>query len=672
MLEENVEKICVIINQYYREYGEPIKDWAIRTGFETITTLAANLEFEFINVKEILKHLQDAIRNLVVEIYKDKTQRPGTVYDKVINQLGWKIPPKKKKKTIFYQFLKNNAPNIEYSWAKIENDFRRILENNITNKKSNLISNVQKLNLETKILNSLKKYFSEELYKFIHDNTSYYKEKEYKIYASDIVNIIKISEELNIYIAIKEMIANERIPDWLICFWHNEGIALKNGYDSECFKQVNLQYNCITEIHEKKCIKTIKNFYEAPPNYKHWINLAEKMDVVPNNIAKIDANYLDWDIIYDNILYFVDISKPPLDLKIKTFQNSAKEYLKPLLSILRQEKNDERPTLEIKKDFCGYYCAILYKPSSQKFDNHADYLRYNQQNTIITPFLSSLFEYILFPSIGRYNRFVSAWNAAKTSFGNIEVKSEIDEKYNDFSLSNICVRKEYKTKFNAYLSDESETKKPVFIYDISKFLLNEFENKRDFSENYKAEICRVYNFGNRKKNAIHGKYNELFTKTNISTIDKLRILFMFLDEFPTTINNTFRYEFLSEKDYKELIGTGNNDVQVFIDRVYEKCGKDSQGRIVRKMIDDDYKPNGRYFSQTIKYLKLPASFLEKEKAYDIFGPFGCSEILDNCEHLLNYALAMQYNPLISKDKKEERIFELICCYPEIYNRFVNS
>ena len=687
MLEDNISGICNIIKKYYEDYGEQIENWAILTGYPSIEKLAAYLESKCSNVTKNLKDLQFSIKTLVLGIYIDKTQRPGSIYDRVIEQLGWEIPSNKKN-TVFYQFLKNCAPTVEVVWPEIEKYFRDNLEKNINNTKIDLICNIQKLDWDLdwdkgKVLEKLYSVLPDYLTKLIDKNKSGHKKIGEKIYASDIAHIIKKYKELNVYESIQKMIDNEKISDthWIISFWNKiNGINLKEGYDSEDFKQLQLSYNLINNEFETHCITTINHYFNTKIDYKCFVNIIEGSIIPKNNTVKIQANYLDWDLIYDNMKFFVDDSMSASDFMTETFQNYTKIYLEPFISLFKTHP------LEIKKDYRGYYCALLYEHFIDKLttldkqksdDDNIDNIRYKRQLKIITPFLSSLFEYILFPSSERRNRLDKEWKQANLPFNDEKAKEKVEDTifndHNNFSLSSISIKEEYKAKFESYFYDDSETNKPKLIYDISKCLIDEFENKKDFAENYKPEICRIYNFGNRMKNTIlNREANEIFSKKNISNIDKLRMLFMSLDDFPTTINNIFKYEYLSEKDYEYFSKTGNYDVLDFIDRVYEKCGKDNQGKILRQIKLDDYKPNGQYFSQTIKYLKLPRSFFTEEKSYDILGASGCSRILENCDNLINYTLAMQYNPLFSKDKKEERIYELICCYPEVYKDFISS
>lgn len=703
MLEDNISGICNIIKKYYEDYGEQIENWAILTGYPSIEKLAAYLESKCSNVTKNLKDLQFSIKTLVLGIYIDKTQRPGNVYDRVIEQLGWKIPSNKKN-TVFYQFLKNHAPKHEVVWSEIEKYFRDNLEKNINDTKNNLICNIQKLYWEhgdnkkkfkSEIFQNLSSELPDKLVELIAEK----KLRNFgeKIYASDIANIIKIYKELNVYESIKRMIDNENLPDthWILSFWNNtNGINLKEGYESDNFKQLKLRYNSINNEFETCCISKINHYFNTKIDYKRFVNIIEGRIIPKNNTEEIQANFLPWDLIYDNMKFFIEDSMSDINFMTETFKNFTKNYLEPFISLFIQrksnpinsKKDEDPPAIEIKKDYRGYYCTLLYEYFIDKLttldkqksdDDNIDNIRYKRQLTIITPFLSSLFEYILFPSSERRNRLDKEWKQANLPFNDEKAKEKVEDTifndHNNFSLSSISIKEEYKAKFESYFYDDSETNKPKLIYDISKCLIDEFENKKDFAENYKPEICRIYNFGNRMKNTIlHREANEIFSKKNISNIDKLRMLFMSLDDFPTTINNIFKYEYLSEKDYEYFSKTGNYDVLDFIDRVYEKCGKDNQGKILRQIKLDDYKPNGQYFSQTIKYLKLPRSFFTEEKSYDILGASGCSRILENCDNLINYTLAMQYNPLFSKDKKAERIYELICCYPSVYKDFISS
>lgn len=681
MLEDNIRKISNIIIKYYEEYGELINYWAIQTDFSSINSLAKHFASEYTNATEILKQLQSNIKDLIDEIYSDTEQTPGKIYDAIIKQIKWKIP-QNKKNAPFFQFLKNHRPLREYRWTEIENEFRCILGQNIEDSESTLINNINDLDWEAgEILDDLESTLSKDLVDLINANNHDYMEGRKKIYASDIANIVETYDKLNVYKTIEQMIDNKRLPDWITSFWNGSGIDLERGYNSDSFQKIDINNNCIIDVFENKCIKTITSYFKTNIDYNDysiWVNLSAEDELIPADLTKINVNDdgLEWDIIFDNILYFVNSQKSSTDIMTRFLQNEAKKYLKTLLFILHNENVHE---LEIRRNNIGYYCDSLLNYYIQKIkrtDTPAhwtiDDYRYYRQKEQITPLISSLLKYIHFPTKERYIKFSKERNNLNLRLSDEIISSEIEtiflENHKNYSLMNIDISKKKSIKDNYDIfkwNDDNDTYdiNTSLLFDISKCLLDKY------SENAKAEICNYFIFGNKRNKIIDKANNSILKKKNITPEEKLIILFMNLCQYPTTIKSVFKYDTLNDEDYKEVISTGEVGIESFIEDAYKIIGKDRKGKPIRKIIDD-YKLNGRFYNQTKAFLKLPKMILLNEESLDILGN-GCSEILDNCENLINYALAMQYNPLFSKDKKEERIFELICCYPKVYKDFIS-
>ena len=323
-MQDNITKIAEIIKTYFEQYGDIIRLWCICLSKKEIAE-NCDIEKELINSR--ISPMANEIKPLIKEI--EDTLEKTDVYKSIIFQLGWKMPPdKSKRKSGLFTLIENHLSSRKIEWRNIENYFKNVLLNTINEKEKALQVFINKLNWDFIIdYKGIEKEFDI----IIEENGNQ------KIYASDIAKIHYDRKELKTYYSLQEMILKSSVPDWITKLWqrNNEDyfINLSNFYNSNDFDSIKLHDYSISDSYQRKFLEDLTQQFESTFDYVNWVNIIEDDEIVPTSgITKLDPNYLDWDLVYDNIkysreIYFEYEGKYSVSREKALFNKYTKEYL---------------------------------------------------------------------------------------------------------------------------------------------------------------------------------------------------------------------------------------------------------------------------------------------------------------------------------------------------------
>ena len=612
------------------------------------------------------------------------------------------------------------------NWNDIKSEYLRILKKNISSQEKKIRNIFTKLDwhLDSELSNPFALIENEEselpknLINFIKktykENRKEFKAKE-KIYAYDIAEIIHSWNEKEVYESIDKLLSEKECPNWLLKSWNGSGLVLKNLYNSEDFKNLNDDY--IIDSLEQNVVFKIKHYFEYTFDYEKW---AKKIDCedfeyyIPKEIDENDFWY--WWLFFDNLKFYINLSNGKND----TQKKYTYEYLNNFYQLLNNS---------FTKTIDGYISKEIFRISlfMERYKLIAEQeevmdlgisLRYEDRtkrmfkdyykvialiNDLFNTFMKSFISFIGFPSMKNYNKLQSSY---------ADFTKEINRIDSDIINSDFN-RGEYKKLYQYYkqqIEENQNTEDFLFQKQLNN-ILNEIDKvtknikhlpKKDFEIDMSSDIQSLgrneFFLGNIKAEMIPKEETSLVKKLSFGLTDlfngkewslmsildfgislnhnKIAVPEKTTDGVTEKLYNIFANSpvYLQPKGTVFKYKTITREYKQYYDGSLQR--KDSPYEYNKQednyVLKPDYYPGGKYFHETVRVLHLPNDFLTEQKTLiDSLGD-GCHQYLENCDHLVNYVAAMQYDPLCSLDKKAERICELVCCYPKVYNEVAKS